>query len=80
MLKFLLTDVFSTQGLKILGTTIVYAIVGIIIFIIAFWLIEKITPFNIHQEIEKDQNVAVAIVISGFLIGIAIIMAASIAG
>ncbi len=80
MWNILLTDVFTKKGLSILATTMVYAIVGIVVFIIVFWLVDRITPFNINKEIEEDQNIAVAIVVAGFLIGIAIIMAASIAG
>ncbi len=80
MLQILLTDIFNQKGLEVLASTLIYAVLGALIFVLVFWLVDKITPFDIHKEIEEDKNVAVAIIVAGFLIGIAIIFAASIAG
>ncbi|MDH5673332.1 MAG: DUF350 domain-containing protein [Myxococcales bacterium] len=54
--------------------------IGLFIFMIAFFMIEKITPFSIHKEIEEDQNVALGIVIGSMILGIALIIAAAIGG
>ncbi|MBI3818830.1 MAG: DUF350 domain-containing protein [Planctomycetes bacterium] len=60
--------------------TAVYGVVGIILFAIAIRLMQKFLPFSLTKEIESDQNTALAIVIGSVLLGLAIIVAASIHG
>ena len=70
--------------LEVLGETIVtsvaFAAVGIVVFAAAFWLMQKLSPFSFHKEIEEDHNVAVGVIIAGVMIGIALIIAAAISG
>ena len=54
-----------------------YAIVGILIFGLAFWLMERVTPFSVRKEIEEDQNTALAILMGSVIIGLALIIAAA---
>jgi putative membrane protein len=56
--------------------TIVYFVVGLLLFGFSVWLMEKVTPFSIRKEIEADQNVALGIVIGAALIALAILLAA----
>ena len=58
--------------------TIVYSILGFIVFFISFIIFEKLTPFSIRKEIEDDQNVALGVIIGSGMIAIAIIIAAAI--
>ena len=58
--------------------TVVYSILGCIIFYIGFFLFEKLTPFSVRKEIENDQNIALGIIIGSGLIALAIIIAAAI--
>jgi uncharacterized membrane protein YjfL (UPF0719 family) len=60
--------------------TAVFAAIGLAVFGIAFWLIVKIAPFSVKKEIEDDQNIALAVIIAGVLIGISLIIAAAISG
>ena len=60
--------------------TLVFALMGIVIFGIAFWIIVKATPFSVRKEIEEDQNVAMAVLIGAIIIAIAIVLAAAIQG
>lgn len=60
--------------------TAVFAAIGLAVFGLAFWLIVKIAPFSVKKEIEDDQNIALAIIIAGVLIGISLIIAAAISG
>lgn len=60
--------------------TLVFAILGIILFALAFWIIVKVSPFSTRKEIEDDQNVALAIVIGSVILGIALIVAAAVHG
>lgn len=61
-------------------SALVYSGVGIVLFAVVFFMIVKFTPFSVRKEIEEDQNTSLAILIGSVFIGIAIIIAASIAG
>ena len=60
--------------------TMLYWVVGIVLFMISVWLMCKLAPFSVRKEIEEDQNTALAIVMGAALIGIAIILASVIGG
>ena len=64
----------------VLVTTAIFTLFGLLVFAIAFAVIVKATPFSIRKELEEDQNVALAIVIASFIIGIALIIGAAIQG
>jgi uncharacterized membrane protein YjfL (UPF0719 family) len=68
--------------LEALGETILtstaFAGVGLVVFGIAFFVMERIAPFSIRKEIEDDHNVALAVIMAGIIIGIALIIAAAI--
>ncbi len=68
------------QLLEVLVTTLIFVVIGLVFFGVAFFILDKVTPFSIRKEIEDDQNVALGIVIGSMLIGIAIIIAAAIQG
>lgn len=57
-----------------------FAALGIVVFALAFWLMTKIAPFSVRKEIEEDQNVALAVIMAGVIIGIAMIVSAAIGG
>jgi uncharacterized membrane protein YjfL (UPF0719 family) len=61
-------------------TTLVFVLLGLIVFTLAFLVIGKATPFSVRKEIEEDQNVALAIVIASVILGSALIIAAAIHG
>ncbi|GIW82579.1 MAG: hypothetical protein KatS3mg105_4386 [Gemmatales bacterium] len=63
-----------------IGATVAFSLVGLVFFALAFWLMERLTPFSIHKEIEEDQNTALAIVLASVIIGIALIISAAIHG
>lgn len=76
-----MTLVVPLENLKsVLLSTLVFVILGIIIFALAFIIIVKASPFSVRKEIEEDQNIALAIVIGAVIIGIAMIVAAAIQG
>ena len=58
----------------------IFALAGLLLFALAFFIMGKATPFSIRKEIEEDQNVALAIVIAAVIIGIAMIIVAAITG
>ncbi len=66
--------------MKAVVGTLVFVAVGLIVFLLAFMLITKLTPFSIRKEIEEDQNTALAIVIGSVILGLAWIISAAIHG
>lgn len=65
---------------SVLVSTLVFVLLGIIIFALAFLIIVKALPFSVRKEIEEDHNVALAIVIGAVILGIALIVSAAIQG
>ena len=61
-----------------LVSSLAYSAIGIVIFIVAYKLMEKILPFDLDKELAEDQNTAVGILIGSIMIGLAIIIAAAI--
>jgi putative membrane protein len=68
------------QLVNLVVTTLVFALVGIVLFALAFLIIVKVAPFSTRKEIEEDQNVALAILIGSVIIGIAMIVASAVHG
>lgn len=60
--------------------SVVFAAIGVAVFMVVFWLMVKISPFSVRKEIEEDQNTSLAVIMGAVMIGIAIIIAAAIHG
>ena len=60
--------------------SIVYALIGVLIFWISFLIIDRITPYALWEEIVEKQNVALSIVVGAMCVSIAIIVAAAVHG
>jgi uncharacterized membrane protein YjfL (UPF0719 family) len=56
----------------------VYGLLGILLMGLGFLVVRLVSPFSIKKEIEEDQNTSLGIIIAGVVIGISIIIAASI--
>ena len=61
-------------------TSSIFAGIGLVVFGAAFWIMNKLAPFSIKKEIEDDQNVALAVIMAGVIIGVSLIIAAAITG
>ncbi|HEX6715884.1 MAG TPA: DUF350 domain-containing protein [Pyrinomonadaceae bacterium] len=64
--------------LPVVVTTLVFVVLGLIVFAVVFLVITKVTPFSVRKEIEDDQNIALAIVIGSVILGSALIIAAAV--
>jgi uncharacterized membrane protein YjfL (UPF0719 family) len=58
--------------------SILYAVIGVLVFWITFLIIDKLTPYDLWQEIVEKQNVALGVVVAAMSLGISIIVAAAI--
>lgn len=60
--------------------SILFALIGVIVFWLCFVIIDKITPFDLWREIVEKQNVALGLVVAAMSLGISLIVAAAIHG
>ncbi|MCA9554709.1 MAG: DUF350 domain-containing protein [Myxococcales bacterium] len=58
--------------------SVVYSLIGVAIFAIAFLLMERIAPFSLKKELAEDDNIAVGILLGSIVIGLSIIISAAI--
>jgi uncharacterized membrane protein YjfL (UPF0719 family) len=63
-----------------LGYMVLFSAVGIIAAIAGYKLFDKCTPGDLHREIVENKNVAAAIVAGSVILGVCIIIAASMLG
>jgi uncharacterized membrane protein YjfL (UPF0719 family) len=61
-------------------TSAAFATLGIVVFALAFVIINKVLPFSLRKEIEDDQNTALGIILGSVIIGISLIIAAAVHG
>lgn len=61
-------------------SSLLYSIVGVIIFVFAFKIVDKITPYDLWKELIEKKNQPLAIVIGAVGLGICIIIAAAMHG
>ena len=60
--------------------TLVYTVFGVVVFVLAFWAMVRMSPFSIRKELEADHNVAVAVLMAAVILGLAIIIGSAIHG
>jgi len=80
------TNAGASEGLSVSSLvrgvvgSLVYSTVGLVMFAVAFLIINKAVPFSIRKEIEDDQNTSLGIVIAAVILGIAMIVSAAVHG
>jgi uncharacterized membrane protein YjfL (UPF0719 family) len=72
-------DLEWLKASAVLGS-ILYALIGVIVFWLSFVIIDKMTPYRLWDEIVEKQNVALGIVVGAMALGISIIVAAAVHG
>lgn len=60
--------------------SMLFALIGVAIFWICFVIVDKITPYDLWDEIVGKRNMALAIVVAAMCISIGMIVAAAIHG
>jgi putative membrane protein len=76
-----ITQEANEMNLVPLGNVVaalVFAFIGIFIFVIAFMVMDKLTPYHLWKEIVQEHNMALAILVGAMSLGICIIIAAAI--
>jgi uncharacterized membrane protein YjfL (UPF0719 family) len=72
------------MGLETLGrslmTSLVFSLVGMVVFVAGFYVLRFVLPMDMKKEIEHDQNTALGIIIGSFILGLAFIVGMAIHG
>ncbi len=63
-----------------LGASALFSAFGILVLFLAIYLMELLTKFSITKEIVDEHNTALAIIVASVVIGISLIIAASVVG
>jgi len=58
--------------------SILYALIGVLVFLVCFLIVDKLTPYQLWEQIVGEKNVALAIVVGAIAIAIGLIVAAAI--
>ncbi len=61
-----------------IANALVYSVLGIVIFAIAFAAVDRLTPYHLWKEIVEEKNTALAILVGAMSIGMCIIIAAAV--
>ena len=64
----------------LLANSLLYSVVGLLVFCIGFVIIDVFTPYNLWEQLVKEKNVALAIVVGCVSIGLCLIIAAAVHG
>ena len=60
--------------------SLLFALLGVLIFWLCFIIIDKLTPYDLWAEIVEKQNRALGMVVAAMCLGISVIIAAAIHG
>jgi uncharacterized membrane protein YjfL (UPF0719 family) len=69
--------VFDNLGANFVAA-VVFALLGVLLFVIGFIIFDRLTPGNLWKELLEDHNTALGNLMAGVAIAIAIIIAAAI--
>ncbi len=70
----------TPDDIRIFALSIFYAIVGIALLFLSYRLFDWLTPTDMNKAIFEDKNIAVAIAVGLFMLGVATIIAAAVHG
>ena len=70
-------DVLRNLAANVLAG-VVFTVLGLVLFVAAFMLFDRLTPGTLWKELIEDQNTALGVLMGCVAIGLAIIIAAAI--
>jgi putative membrane protein len=70
----------SLLNLKAIANSLVFSLIGLVMFSIGFMIFDRATPGQFWKEIIEEHNTALAIIVGSVAIGISLIIAFAIHG
>jgi uncharacterized membrane protein YjfL (UPF0719 family) len=65
-------------SLRPIVAALVYSILGIVVFGVAFVVTDALTPYHLWKQLCEDKNTALAIVVASMALSIALIISSAI--
>ena len=62
------------HDVRVFVSAIVYAFTGMALLLIGYRIFDALAPIHLQKEIFEDDNIAVAIVVGFFLLGVAVVI------
>jgi len=59
-------------------SSLIYGALGLILFFITLFIMEKVTPFSLEKKITEEGNIALGIVVASIILSLGIIFATAI--
>jgi putative membrane protein len=66
------------QILHAVVSSIIFSLIGMVMFALAMWIVSKVLPFSLRKEIEEDQNTSLGIVLGCLIIGLSLVLSSAI--
>lgn len=57
---------------------VIYSVLGVLLFLAAFLVFNRLTPGTLWRELIEEHNTALAVVVAGIAIALSIVIAAAI--
>lgn len=67
-------------GFQAIPITIIYAVIGILLALLAYQVLDWLTPGRLSKKISEEGNIALGVVVGALMLGICVIIAAAIVG
>jgi len=58
--------------------SVIYAVIGVLVFWLSFIIIDKLTPYKLWEEIVEHRNIALAIVVGAMCLSVGMIVSSAI--
>ncbi len=62
------------HDLRVFGSAIVYAFAGMALLLVGYRIFDWLTPTDLQKKIFEEGNVAVAIAVGFFMLGVAVVI------
>lgn len=56
----------------------VFSLLGVVLFVVSFWVLDRLSPYDLWKEILEEHNTALALLIGLVALGLSIIVAAAV--
>lgn len=73
-------DVNRATQMEHVGAAAIYALLGIVIFGLAFFIVDRVTPGHLWKALHEEKNTALAIFLGCCAIALGLIIAAAVNG
>ncbi len=60
--------------LRIWVSAVIYAFTGMALLLVGYWLFDALHPHELRKKIFEEDNVAVAVVVGLFMLGVAVVI------